>query len=345
MGTLKSRSTAQPSNRRTALRLIGAGVAAVVIAALLSWSVLAIYYSNLPGQTLRSIVASAFGIGTLAVFSLLPNRRRSCLWFSVALSGILVWWFLIPPSNERDWVPEHARTAHATFNGDLVTVHDIRNFDYRSEEDFEIRYYDKTFNLDDLTSVDFALSYWDGNTDIAHFIVSFGFRDQDYLAVSVETRREVGEAWSTVGGFFKQYELILILGDERDLLRLRTNFRKEDVYLYRTVLTPEEGRAIFLNFLRQANRLHETPRFYNTITDNCMISLLPDFQAFRKDKGFDFRLLANGLSDRMAYENGMLASELSFADLKRRYHVNQYVADGSDAAGYSRLIRPDLQSQ
>lgn len=345
MGTLKSGSTVPPSNRRAALRVVGAGVAAVVIAALLSWAVLAIYYSNLPGQTLRTIVAAAFGIGTVAAFALLPNRRRSCLWFGVAFAGVLAWWFLIPPSNERDWVPEHARTAHATLNGDLITVHEIRNFDYRSEEDFDIRYYDKTFNLDDLTLVDFALSYWDGNTDIAHFIVSFGFRDQDYLAVSAETRREAGEAWSTVGGFFKQYELILILGDERDLLGQRTNVRKEEVYLYRTVLTPEEGRAIFLNILRQANRLHETPRFYNTITDNCMISLLPDFQRYRKDKGFDFRLLANGLSDRMAYENGMLASELAFDDLKRRSHVNQYVADSADKDDYSRLIRPDLRSQ
>jgi len=333
------------SLRRIVLRLAVGGAAALLIAALLSWSVLAIYYSNLPGQTLRTIVAAAFGIGTLTAFAFLPDRRRSSLWFIVAFAGVLIWWTLIPPSNERDWPPEYARTPHATIDGDLVTVHDIRNFDYRSEEDFDIRYYDKTFSLDDLTSVDFALSYWDGNTDIAHFIVSFGFRDQDYLAVSAETRREVGEEWSTIGGFFKQYELILILGDERDLLRLRTNIRKEDVYLYRAVLTPGEIRAIFLNLLGQANRLHETPRFYNTITDNCMISLLPDFQEYRKNKGFDIRLLANGLSDQMAYENGMIASELAFDDMKRRYHINQYVVKSSDVAGYSRLIRPDLRPQ
>jgi len=198
------------------------------------------YYSNLPGETLRTIAAAAFGVGTLAAFAFLPGRWRTSFWFIVAFAGVLIWWILIPPSNERDWLPEYGRTPYATINGDLVTVHDIRNFDYQSEENFAIQYYDKTFNLDDLTSVDFALSYWDGNTRIAHFIVSFGFRDQDYLAVSVETRREVGEKWSAIGGFFKQYELILILGDERDLLRLRTNFRKDDVYLYRTVLTPEE---------------------------------------------------------------------------------------------------------
>lgn len=163
--------------------------------------------------------------------------------------------------------------------------------------------------------------------------------------MSVETRREVGEEWSTIGGFFKQYELILILGDERDLLRLRTNFRKEDVYLYPTVLTPEEGRAILLNILRQANRLHETPRFYNTITDNCMVGLLPDFQEYRKNKNFDIRLLANGLSDQMAYENGMIASELAFDGMKQRYYANQYVADSPGTADYSRLIRPDLRPQ
>ena len=345
MSTPLSEPTPRSSIRRTVLHLIGGSAAALLIAALLSWSVLAIYYSNLPGETLRTIAAAAFGVGTLAAFAFLPGRWRTSFWFIVAFAGVLIWWILIPPSNERDWLPEYGRTPYATINGDLVTVHDIRNFDYQSEENFAIQYYDKTFNLDDLTSVDFALSYWDGNTRIAHFIVSFGFRDQDYLAVSVETRREVGEKWSAIGGFFKQYELILILGDERDLLRLRTNFRKEDVYLYRTVLTSEEGRDIFLNFLRQANRLHETPKFYNTITDNCMISLLPDFQEYRKNKSFDIRLLANGLSDQMAYENGMIASELAFDDMKRRYYANQYVADGSGAADYSRLIRPDLRPQ
>ena len=138
---------------------------------------------------------------------------------------------------------------------------------------------------------------------------------------------------------------MLILGDERDLIRLRTNFRKDDVYLYRTVLTPEESRAIFLNILQQANRLHEKPQFYNTITENCMTSLLPDFLEYRKSKGFDIRLLANGLSDQMAYENGMISSDLSFDEMKRRYYINQYVGTYSDATDYSRLIRPDLQTR
>lgn len=332
-----------PTAGRRILRLFGVGAAALLVAVLLTWSVLAIYYSNLPGPMLRATVAAIFGTGALAAFAFLPDRRRTGSWFLIAFTGILIWWHLIPPSNNRNWAPEYARTPYAEIDGNLVTVRNIRNFDYRSEEDFTIQYYDKTFDLNDLTSVDFALSYWDGNTRIAHFMVSFGFQDRDFLAVSAETRREIGEEWSAIGGFFKQYELALILADERDLLRLRTDIRKEDVYLYPTVLTPDEGRAIFLNIVRQANRLHHTPQFYNTITDNCMISLLPDFQSYRKSKDFDIRLLANGLSDQMAYENGMIASDLSFADMKRRYHANRYIENAPGAADYSRLIRPDLQ--
>jgi len=310
----------------------------VVVAS--AWSVLAIYFSNLPGEWLRIIAAIGFGIATIAAFAFLSNRKRTLYGFWLAFAGIAVWWSLIPASHDREWLPSYAVMPHATISGNAVTVHGVRNFDYRSVDDFTARYEDRTYRLDDLSSVDFVLSYWNGNTDIAHFMLTFGFRGEDYLAVSMETRREVGEAWTTIGGFFKQFELIMILGDERDLFRLRTNFRGEDVYVYPTVLTPEEGWGIFLNILNRANRLYQKAEFYNTIRHNCLTSLLREVHEYRKSKEFDIRLIRNGLSDQMAYENGLFATAVSFEETKRRHHINQYVENDPEALDYSRRIRP-----
>ncbi len=318
--------------RRTVVTLF------VVIASI--WSVLAIYFSNLPGASLRIIVAVAFGVGTVAAFAFLPNRRRTTYGFFLAFAAIVVWWNLIPASHDREWLPQYAVLPHATISGNAVTVYGVRNFDYRSVDDFTVRYEDRTYRLDELSSVDFVLSYWGGNTDIAHFMLSFGFGGEDYLAVSMETRREVGEAWTSIGGFFKQFELIMILGDERDLLRLRTNFRQEEVYVYPTVLTPEEGRGILMNVLNRANRLYQNAEFYNTITHNCLTSLPREVHEYRKSKAFDIRLIKNGLSDQMAYENGLFATRLGFEETKRRRYINQYVEKDPESLDYSRRIRP-----
>jgi hypothetical protein len=211
----------------------------IALAAMTGWGALAIYYSNLPSEDVRRILAlafSIFGAALLVWYLFSAKRTRPLLVFLGVFLLLVAWWSTIPPKQDRDWAPEYARLPHATINGDLITIHNIRNFDYRTETDFTPRYYDKTFDLRQLDSVDVIASYWMGDA-IAHTIISFGFSGKDFLAISIETRRERHESYSSIAGFFKQYELFYVVADERDLIRLRTNYRKdppEDVYLYRT---------------------------------------------------------------------------------------------------------------
>jgi hypothetical protein len=200
-----------------------------------AWGALALYYSDLP-DSVPSLTArgfAVFGAAVLAWYFFAKRSWRPLIVFAIVFPLLLSYWSTIEPKQDRDWAPEYARLAYATINGDQVTVHNIRNFDYRTETDFTPRYYDKTFDLNKLDSVDIIASYWAGDT-IAHIIVSFGFAGTDFLAVSIETRRERNESYSPIAGFFKQYELFYVVADERDLLRLRTNYRKdppENVYL------------------------------------------------------------------------------------------------------------------
>ena len=245
-------------------RILLALIAAIVIAGVAAWGGLAIYYRAAFGETARQAAGIAFGLlGAAAIIGVFARRvRRATIAFAVAFVLLLVWWSTITPRNDRDWQTDVAVLPYADVQGDLVTMHNVRNFDYRTETDYTPRYYDQTYDLRQLDSVDLIAVYWMGDA-IAHIMASFGFAGQDFVTVSIETRKERGERYDTLRGFFRQYELIYIVGDERDLIRLRTNYRKdppEDAYLFRTNAPPENVRRLFLSYFQKINELRDRPR-------------------------------------------------------------------------------------
>ena len=214
------------------------------------WGVGALYFSPLLPARWRAVAAASYGTASILAFALLPWPGRTAI-AALAIFAVLVILFLrIPASNDRDWQPDVSVTPHATVNGDLVTIRGVRNFDYRSESDFTPRWEDRTYDLRKLDSVDIIAVYWAGKA-VAHIMVSFGFQDQDYLAVSIETRKEKGESYSSLAGFFRQYELYYVVADERDVIRVRTTYRQpqEDVYIYRTAHAADKHPA-------ELSRLH-----------------------------------------------------------------------------------------
>ena len=257
-------------------------------------------------------------------------------------AGLVVLWSSIEPTNERDWQPEVAILPSATIAGDRVTVHNIRNFDYRSETDFTPAYYDKSFDVRELRSVDLVTSYWTGPA-IAHVFVSFGFSGDDYLAISIEVRKPKGEGYSTLKGFFRQYELVYVVADERDIIRLRTNYRRdptEDVYIYRTKASIEVGRRLFLEYMHRINALRTQPEFYNTLTTNCTTNIWTNDHVNEGRVPLSWKILASGYVPEYLYEQGRLETMgLSFPELQQRAHVNARAQAADGAADFSRRIR------
>ena len=209
----------------------GAGLAALFlfVLAMGTWGALLLAFAGPSNSVVRIALVAAFGLASTAALIALFVRRwrwRAMAVFAVLCFALIALWTSIEPTNERDWQPEVAILPYATISGDQVTVHNIRNFDYRSETDYRVAYYDKRFDLRDLRSLDIVTSYWMGPA-IAHVFLSFGFAGDDYLAVSIEVRKSKGKEYSTLRGFFRQYELIYVVADERDVIRLRTNYRRE----------------------------------------------------------------------------------------------------------------------
>ncbi len=247
------------------------------------------------------------------------------------------------PSNQRDWHPLHAKLPRADFHGQYVTISNIRNTHYRSEEDFTVQYYDKTFDLEKLKTVDFIVVPFPDNPAIAHTMLSFGFDDQEYLTVSVETRKEKHETYNALAGFFNQYELIYVVGDERDLIQLRTHQWMNDVYIYRTIATPEQARALFVDVMQRVNALNEHPEFYNTLTNNCTTNIRRHVnRVFGEKIPRDYRVLLTGYSDRLAYELGLLESAGTFEETRRRARVNPLAYRYGDQPDFSKKIRQEL---
>jgi hypothetical protein len=313
---------------------------------LAGWGVLALLYFDHVSPLLRNCLAAAYGIMSLAalVGFALKRWRWRAFGASVALFAlVLVCWAAIKPSNDRDWQPEVAVLPYASIDGDRVTLHNIRNFDYRSETDFTPAYYDRTFDLGQLDSVDIVAVYWMGPA-IAHVFVSFGFADGNHLAISIEARKEKGEGYSSVQGFFRQYELYYVVADERDVIRLRTNYRHdppEDVYLYRVHAPIENGRRLFLEYLHQINALKQHAEFYNSLTTNCTSNIWMHSRVNPGHLPYSWKILLSGYVPEFLYENGKLDSSVSFEELRRRGHVNARAQAADKAEDFSQRIRAE----
>jgi hypothetical protein len=327
---------------RRIAKVCGVLLLGAVVTGMTLWGMGALYYSPLP-TLLRPLLAMAFGLATAGAFLGLPGRRRTLLVFGLVWGALVLWWSTIPASNTRDWQPDVAVLPSATLDGDRVTLHNIRNFAYRTATDFTPRYYDKTFDLQHLESVDLISVYWAGEA-IAHLMVSFGFGEQDYVAISIETRKERTEDYSSIKGFFKQYELIYVVADERDVIRLRTTYRQahEEVYLYRTRVSPAQARRAFLEYVREINHLVEQPDFYNTLTTNCTTNVLFHARASGGIARYNWKVLLSGYAPAYAYDIGRLDPSLSFAELKQRSHINTRAQAAGDAPDFSQRIRAGL---
>jgi Domain of unknown function (DUF4105) len=319
---------------------------ALVVLALTGWGALALAIVGPGGDKGRLVLAAIYGAaGLAAVVALLLGRwMRSALpVFAVALVTIGVWWSGIKPSNERDWQPEVARLAYATIDGDLVTVHNIRNFDYRTETDFTPAYYDRTYDLKKLDSGDLIAVYWMGPA-IAHLFLSFGFGN-NHLAISIEARKEKGEGYSSAKGFFRQYELYYVVADERDVVRLRTNYRKdppEDVYVYPLRAPRENMRRVFLEYIRKLNGLRDHPEFYNTLTTNCTTAILMNTRVNPESLPLSWKVIVSGYAPAYIYESGRMDRSLPFEELQRRSRVNAAGQAADQAPDFSRRIRAGL---
>ena len=333
----------EPTRRRgrgRGLVLLVRGAGWCLLAAMTVWAFAAIWIDMRPAW-LRAPILVLYVVG-LSLLLAKSNRR------SFAVSGVgagflmvLGWWLTLRPSNDRDWQPDVAVLPYAEVAGDRVTVHNIRDCEYRTETDFDVRHYEKTFDLSRLRTADLFMVYW-GSPHMAHTMVSFGFAGGDYLCFSIETRKEKGESYSAIKGLFRQFELVYVAADERDLIRLRTNYRSgEEVFLYRLHGSTEQVRGFFMAYVRRMNALRERPEWYSALTHNCTTSIR--LQRAAADRApWDWRMLANGHGDEMIYERGMIATNLPLAELKQLAHVNARARAADAAADFSRAIREGI---
>jgi len=332
---------------RRVAKLAGTVFMWLVLFGMAGWGVLALYYFDHKGIALRTGLAAAFTLASLIAlvgFALPRWRWRAFTVFLALFAVVLFSWRAIEPSNDRNWQPDVAVLPYATIEGDRVTVHNIRNFDYRTETDFIPRYYDKTFDMRKLDGVDLIATYWMGPA-VAHIFLSFDFQG-DHLAISIETRKERGEGYSTIKGFFRQYELYYVVADERDVIRLRTNYRKdppEDVYVYRLRGSIDNGRRLFLQYMEEVNALKDRPEWYNTLTTNCTTAIWMHTRINPGHPPLSWKVLASGYLPEYLYEIGKLEnSGLAFAELQRRAHINARAQAADKAADFSRQIRAGL---
>jgi hypothetical protein len=305
------------------------------------WCAFALHFSNLPWGWVRTLLAIGFCAFSIWALWARPGKRNWIL-FATACGLVLFWWSMIRPSNDRPWKPEVALTPRAFIKDDKIRITGFRNFHYRGKDDFDARYEEREYDLTKLDHVDFFISYWKPGP-VGHTFVSFHFEDSDPLCISIEVRPEEGEGFAPVGSLFKQFELIYVAGDERDIVGVRTNHRRETVYLYRTRTSRKNARALLDDYLARMNGLADHPEFYHLLSNSCTVNTV--YHAWSSaglERRFNIRYLLNGLIDQVLYSEGLVDTTLPFAELRKGSRVNEEAAAAGATGDFPRMIREGL---
>ncbi len=311
------------------LRRAGRVLFLIVLGGFLIWCATALWFDGRAGL-----------IPYLAALALIFWRVPRGSLRLAALSGVallvVTWWLRIPATNDADWQPAGARVATAVIDGDRVIVNNVRNFNYRSDTDYTVQWDERTYDLSRIRALDFYISHW--GAPIAHTMLSFVFDEGPPLCVSIEVRKKKGQEYSAIRGFFRQFELIYTFADERDVIRVRTNFRDERVRLYRLSAPPARARQVLLSYLHSANRLAVKPQWYNAATSNCTTDLIEHFKPVR----WDYRILFNDHIDAAAYEWGALDRSMPFKELHRISLIDAKAQAAPDTEDFWQWIRVGL---
>ena len=303
------------------------------------WAVGALYF-DFPWPALRGAASIILAFAFVSALIFLRGSWRKLGAIFAGFAVVLAWWLTLKPSNEANWQPDVAQFASAEINGDEVTLRNVRNFDYRTETDYTAHWDTRTVRISQITGIDLAINYW-GSPWMAHPIVSFQFADAPPVCFSIETRKKVGQTYSAIGGLYRQFALIYIVAEERDVIRVRTNYRHEDIYLYRLAATPAQARERFHEYLRTLNQMRGHPRWYNAITTNCTTTIRDQHPSAER-MPWDWRILLNGKGDELMFERHTIATAgLPFAELKQRALINPAAQAANDAPDFSRRIRKD----
>jgi Domain of unknown function (DUF4105) len=316
----------------------------ILIAALLAmasaWSALALWYKAPGGRTARKAASAAWLVLTCACLAGLWHGRLALVLpaFAAAYAALLIWWNGLSPSNDRDWADDVAHMVRGTVNGDRVTLQNVRNFAWRSAIDYTPRWETRSYDLARLITLDMIVSYWSRRT-IAHMLISFGFDDGTQVVFSVEIRREKSKSFSEIGGFFKEFELCIIAADELDIVRLRTNVRREKTLLFRLNMPVAAMRSLLLAYIQEANTLARVPRFYHTITGNCTTLVWRMLRRIVQPLPFSYRVLLSGYLPEYVYEVGALDGRYPIEELRTLGYISERARAADQSTEFSHDIR------
>jgi hypothetical protein len=318
--------------------ILGAGILLATI-----WLSAVAILSPALTESIRPLLATLLGFNCLFLFLKKTWRLKLLLSWIIIVFIISLNYLNLEPSNDRAWEKSVARKPSITTKGSFVRISNIRNFQYETEQNFTPKYYTATYDLQKVSSVDILVSYW-SSKDIAHIMTSFGFDDGRQLAFSIETRKEEHEQYSPLAGFFRNYELIYVAADERDLIGLRTKIRQpnEQVYLLRLATSRRRARLLLEQFLEKANQLETEPDFYDTLLTNCTTQVFYHSHVNNPFLKLNWKVLLSGHIPEYLHDGGALAKDISFDELMQKSLINEVANKYLDSPNFSQLIRSNV---
>lgn len=295
----------------------------LILVLIWTWGSIALYLSGPEPGWLKIALTISFAASLPLTLFWARTFIRGFVLCLCLFGLLLVWWSSLLPTNNKDWAPDVARISHGEIKNNNLTLYNVRNFSYVGDKIEIVRWETREYPLDQLQGLDIFMSYW-ASEHIAHTIMSWDFRDGKHLAISIETRKDTSQEYSAIKGFFKQFELSYVAADEQDIIMLRTNYRKERVYIYPLKVSAETARNLLESYLLKMNTLVNNPEFYNALTRNCTTTIRLHANAIAPEdrRPMDWRLIASGHADELLYDRGMVFQQLPFDELRRKSRID-----------------------
>lgn len=273
------------------------------------------------------------------------SKKLKILLTLIITIAIFTFWQLVKqPATTGDWQTQLAIPSVATIDGNSVTIKNVRNFRYGpAESDMHPAYYDQTYDLTKLKKVWYVTEPFNGQEYAAHTFVSFEFEDEKFVSITIEARKTKDQQYSSIKGLFRTYPLIYIAADERDVIMLRANLRKDKVYLYPIKTTKENGQKLFLDMLKEMNKLPKQPSWYHTLFANCTSRIATHVNHITPGRisWLSWQLWATGSADELALKKGLLDTDLNLEEARNKFYITDKSQKIGDTESYSKLLRAE----
>ena len=314
-------------------------VVSIIMVLVWVWSCGALrFLVGVPGFVVLPIMA----IVPIVVIRSLKWKRSVIVGAGILFVIVFVQLLFEKPKRYKDWIESCKKPPIVRISKDMgmVKIDNVREFKWRSVDDYDAAWVTRSYYLDQLDSLDLIVEPLGDSKLFAHSMLSFGFGPERKVVISAEVRKEEGESFSLLPGLYKQFELMYQVNSERDALTLRGCEEGTQLYIFPIKANQEFMKSLFLSMTEKAGKLTDEPKFYHSLRANCTTELFDHIKKnYDGSISYGRGVLFPAQSGKVLHEMGWMDTDLDYDAAMEQFRSGMRVRKFADNPDFSKKIR------